>query len=358
MLTVRVRFDSVANEGASLARWTGLLAMCVLLSVLALGVRGAGADAPYDAEELRFLRLLNEYRQSNGAKPLILSDTLTAAAERHSQDMARYDFFSHGTVRSSYYPAGSRPWDRMAAEGYAYDTYRGENLAVGYETAEQAFRAWQNSPGHNRVMLDGRYRVIGIARVHAPGSRYRWYWTTDFGAVEDPSSHAPGDPARADGRPSAPPDASEVEWQGVDAGGVENGTMESSEVWDQRSRDGAALILRYGYARLGGYDDGEDELRQRVRVKKGSTLVYRLRVATVGRRGNGDRLEVRVTDLKGEALAVLRSYSSKNAGDWRRERVNLSRFAGKTVYLSFHARTDAERISTFYVDDVALRARF
>jgi hypothetical protein len=81
----------------------------------------------------------------------------------------------------------------MRAEGYDYNTSMGENIAVGYETAEEAFEAWRNSPSHNAAMLDGRYRMIGIAALDVPGSVHGLYWTTDFDATVDPTSHAPGE---------------------------------------------------------------------------------------------------------------------------------------------------------------------
>src|SRR5215210_7243989 len=115
--------------------------------------------------------------------------------------------FDQRADADSYDPVGSQPWDRMAAEGYDYNTYKGENIAVGYETAEQAFAAWQRSPSHNHAMLDGSYRVIGIARINDPDSVHGWYWTTDFGGVTDPSAHAPGEspqPADTNEEPDTP----------------------------------------------------------------------------------------------------------------------------------------------------------
>jgi uncharacterized protein YkwD len=112
----------------------------VLIAVLAVGESGSAATS-YDSEELQFLRLINEYRQQNGAGPLIPSDILAAAAEHHSEDMGKYDFFAHNTEASSYYRVGSQPWDRMAAEGYTYNTIGGENLATGTKTAEESFEA-------------------------------------------------------------------------------------------------------------------------------------------------------------------------------------------------------------------------
>jgi len=146
----------------------------VFISVLAAGKSGSAATS-YDPEEFQFLRLINEYRQEHGAGPLVLSDTLAVAAEHHSKDMGEYGFFAHNTAASSYYRVGSKPWDRMAAEGYDYNTIRGENLATGTETAEESFEAWRESPSHNAAMLDGRYRVIGIARVYEPDGNHAWY---------------------------------------------------------------------------------------------------------------------------------------------------------------------------------------
>jgi uncharacterized protein YkwD len=99
--------------------------------------------------------------------------------------MARYSFFAHNTVASSYYPVGSEPWDRTEDEGYHYHSYRNENIAVGYETAEEAYEAWPKSPSHDHLMLDGRYCVIGVAQIHDPGSVHGWYWTMDFGVVRE-----------------------------------------------------------------------------------------------------------------------------------------------------------------------------
>ena len=326
----------------------------VILATLALlvaGIAGFGqsADADsYDTEELQFLELINGYRQENGLRPLVLSDTLAVAAERHSEDMARYSFFAHITAASSYYRAGDEPWDRMEAEGYDYNTYKGENIAVGYETAEEAFRAWQESPSHNRAMLDDRYRVVGIARINDPDSVHGWYWTTDFGGTLDPTSHKPGEDPRSGGSPNG--DGSRDTEDGT---GVENGEMDGDAVWEQRARNEADLIVD-GHARLGDDDDGRDELSQKVRVEKDSRLTYSIRIETNERRHPSERLLVRLTDRDGEQLAVLERYSDEDAGGWRRETVELSEFAGRTVYLSFFVETDPMLRTAFDVDDVSL----
>ena len=327
--------------------WVVAAVLAVLIAGVAAGEKSARATA-YDAEELRFLQLINDYRKDNGLGPLLLSDTLSVASERHSHDMARYHFFAHITAASSYYAVGSEPWDRMRAEGYDYNTFMGENIAVGYESAEAAFAAWRSSPSHNAAMLDGRYRVIGIARIHPPGSR--WYWATDFGATEDPTSHAPGENQRA-GETNVAKDQQEKPVE--DGAGIENGEMKDEAVWKQRATDGADLILD-GYARLGDYDDGEDDLSQKIRVKQNTQLAYGVKITTGESRYPFDRLLVRLTDEEGRQLAVLKQYGEADEGGWRRERVDLSRFAGRTVYLSFHIETDHAGLTAFYVDHVVL----
>jgi uncharacterized protein YkwD len=93
--------------------------LAVLFAFLASGERGALASGTsYDPEELRFSELLNGYRQENGLPPLVLSDALAVASERHSEDMGKYGFFAHDTAESSYFPAGATPWDRMELSGY------------------------------------------------------------------------------------------------------------------------------------------------------------------------------------------------------------------------------------------------
>jgi uncharacterized protein YkwD len=340
-----------AIEGRALRYIGAVVAVLAVLIAGVTSVAGEGsASEPYDSEEVEFLHLLNHYREENGAGPLLLSDTLAVAAEHHSQDMAHYNFFGHTTAASSHYAVGSQPWDRMRAEGYDYNTRMAENIAVGCESAERCFELWRNSPSHNAAMLDGRYEVIGIARVNAGGSAHGWYWTTDFGAWVDPTSHPPGQ--------SAPP---------PDGPSIENGQMSGKRVWQQKATDDAQLILKEngeGYARLGDYDNGRDELWQKIRVGENSDLLsYQVKIETnehlrqqVVAGDPSDYLKVRLVDAQGEPLEVLTRYTEADAGGgWINERIDLpSRFEGRTVYLSFLVKTDELLTTVFYLDGLAL----
>jgi uncharacterized protein YkwD len=137
------------------------------------------AAACLDSIEQQFLTLINNYRQQNGLQPLANSRALNVASYKHSKDMGERRYFSHNT------PEGLTSWDRMAAEGYTYNTHMAENIAAGQQTAQQVFDGWRNSSRHNQNMLGPNLRVIGIGRVEVPGSPYEVYWTTKFGGYVD-----------------------------------------------------------------------------------------------------------------------------------------------------------------------------
>ncbi|MBD0354501.1 MAG: CAP domain-containing protein [Rubrobacteraceae bacterium] len=234
-------------------------------------------------------------------------------------------------------------------------------MAAGYETAEEVLQGWRNSPSHNHAMLDGNYHAIGIARLHIPGSKFGWYWTTDFGGVVEPAIRAPDEPKedpQAQAAPEKLAEPTEVRPPELvkDLGGLENGTMHGQGAWKQEAKDGAKLILEDGYARLGGYHSGRDDLYQKIRVStEFELLAYAIKITTAARERPSDRLVVRLTDEDGKQLAVLKKYTGEDARKWHRERLDLSRFVGQTVYLSFYVETDPTKLTTFYLDNLRLR---
>jgi uncharacterized protein YkwD len=177
------------------------LSKTLALSVVALAIiaisLGSAFSSPalavsYGSDEIAFVELINQYRISNGLQPLLVSDMLSEAGDRHSSDMGKYSFFDHYTVKSDWFAAGASPWDRMAASGYAFNTYKGENIAAGYSTAAAVFNGWKNSSGHNANMLKADYKVLGVSMVYVKGSPYGYYWTTDFGGYVDSTAHSVG----------------------------------------------------------------------------------------------------------------------------------------------------------------------
>jgi Cysteine-rich secretory protein family len=123
------------------------------------------------------LTLLNRERAMNGSlPPLTLRSKLTTSAISHTQWMVDHNCFEHDC-------AGELTLEqRINATGYAWSLI-GENIADGYDTAQDVVAAWMASPGHRANILDPRFRDIGIARIECPsGCDATPYWTTDFGA--------------------------------------------------------------------------------------------------------------------------------------------------------------------------------
>jgi uncharacterized protein YkwD len=181
-MTLRPPFPALRIAVVTLLTAAALLGGLALLrsgeSVGALTNCTVGSTAlALDAEEQKFLQLINNYRAQNGRPALENSTNLNRAAAWMANDLGVNRYFSHtdslgrsvGTrVQNCDYPGGA-----------------GENIAGGYDTAQRAFDAWKASSGHNSNMLNSNYRMIGIGRAYVSGSPYGWYWVTDFGLADD-----------------------------------------------------------------------------------------------------------------------------------------------------------------------------
>ena len=130
------------------------------------------------AEELT--RLINEYRVANGVEPLDTSDALLQQVADLRAEESTYVMDG----------AHSRPMAGKAADSF----HIGENLAMAgfdkYDTSESIaktiFDAWKASAGHNRNMLNERYKqgAIGIRLVKEDG-RLAAYASHDFSRMSD-----------------------------------------------------------------------------------------------------------------------------------------------------------------------------
>ena len=109
------------------------------------------------------------------APPVQWNEALAKAASGHSKDMATNNYFSHTSLD------GRSPGTRITAAGYNWSAY-GENIAAGQSTMDAAMTAWLNSPGHCKNIMNARYKDYGAGCAYTSSSRYRTYWTQDFGA--------------------------------------------------------------------------------------------------------------------------------------------------------------------------------
>ena len=153
---------------------------------LALAGGPCSADTSLDGEELEFLELINAYRAQNALGPLAFSDALNRAAAWKSAHMANNDYFAHddAIINRGFV-------DRLRDCGYTANTWLAENIAAGNDTAVETFEQWRGSAGHNSNMLNPNMVAIGVARVFNDDSTYGWYWTTEFGGVNDGFSPPP-----------------------------------------------------------------------------------------------------------------------------------------------------------------------
>lgn len=124
-----------------------------------------------DVEIQRVFDLLNNERFRAGLSLLRLNSKLIAAAQAHSNDMARHNRLSHTGSD------GSLMVDRMRRYGYNY-RWAGENIAYGQTSAQEIMQSWMNSAGHRQNILNPKFRDVGIA--YAYGNTF--YWTQNFGA--------------------------------------------------------------------------------------------------------------------------------------------------------------------------------
>jgi hypothetical protein len=168
--------------------WLLLLPVVIVLGGVML-VRDSRAEVPIDQEEMNFLNLMNGYRAQNGLGPLTLENDLTEASDWMSIDMATDNYFPPDHIDNENPPRN--PTQRVNHFGYVGQA--GENILAGTLrfTGNSAFDAWRKSPPHNANMLNPNYTVIGVARAFNENSRYKWYWTTNFGLTTMPGPPPP-----------------------------------------------------------------------------------------------------------------------------------------------------------------------
>lgn len=108
------------------------------------------------------------------AEPLRWSVQLMQAAQSHSSDMGRNNYFSHSS------PKGETMSQRVQASGYRF-TRLGENIAAGQATALATLDGWMKSPGHCQNLMNPAFEDVALACVRNEQSRFRYYWTMNLG---------------------------------------------------------------------------------------------------------------------------------------------------------------------------------
>ncbi len=156
----------------------------VLALGLAVSASGALAQASGDLNsvlEQQVLDLINVERANNGLGAVLLDLNLDAAAEAHALDMATTPCFQHNSCD------GTATFARVKSY-YTPNTWLGEIIAAGYSTPSAVVNGWMNSPGHRANILDGNFKVAGVALADSSVGTYRTYWVVDFGGAVTPAT--------------------------------------------------------------------------------------------------------------------------------------------------------------------------
>jgi uncharacterized protein YkwD len=114
---------------------------------------------------------INAARARNGLAPVELNDRLTAAAARHSIDMARQQRPWH------FGSDGSSPIDRVTRAGYR-GRFLGELVSETYETELETLTAWLEARETRGLLLDPQMNEIGFAWHQEPNGKLWWTLTT------------------------------------------------------------------------------------------------------------------------------------------------------------------------------------
>ncbi|HEY8753540.1 MAG TPA: CAP domain-containing protein [Arthrobacter sp.] len=140
---------------------------------------------------------INEYRVANGLAPVKYHPTVASMAQEWSDNIATREVIEH---RASFWtdPRALNP-DNGAGEIIAIRTDRDAAMLVEW---------WKNSPGHNAMLLDPRFNVMG-AGISYTNSLYTIWGVVDFfgyttlpaGTVNSPG----GSPTGGGAFPAPPP---------------------------------------------------------------------------------------------------------------------------------------------------------
>lgn len=137
----------------------------------------------YQSRAYEMLALVNRERASKGIAPLRWDADLESSAVTRAAETSI--MFSH--LR----PNGSDCFTAFPDGLYA----EGENIAMGFSSAQDTFNQWKNSSGHYANMMSPSFTHIGISCFY--GGAYGWCWVQTFGArsgsVNETPSHMNGD---------------------------------------------------------------------------------------------------------------------------------------------------------------------
>ena len=132
-----------------------LLALAALPPTAGRAAQESKPPAGDAAAARTILARVNAHRRKAGLAEVTLDARLSAAAQGHSEWMAREKRLDHRGR------GGSDPGQRIEQAGYRWRAYA-ENIARGQRTADEVTAGWMSSAGHRRNILNRDVTQIGV----------------------------------------------------------------------------------------------------------------------------------------------------------------------------------------------------
>ena len=114
--------------------------------------------------------LVNEARKEAGLEPLYVVPYLNELSDIRAVESV--SDFSH--------TRGGQRFSSIIDTTIVDYVYTSENLACGYDTAEDTMEQWKGSPKHWANILNPNITHMGIGVVYDEDSDYGWYWQQLF----------------------------------------------------------------------------------------------------------------------------------------------------------------------------------
>ncbi|WP_158222400.1 CAP domain-containing protein [Tamilnaduibacter salinus] len=137
-------------------------------------------------QQARVLKAVNEFRSQpqscgdksfNSAPAVSYSCALQPAADRHSNDMASNNFFSHTGSD------GLKVAQRVSEQTDYQWSLLGENIAAGFSDPQAMVKAWGESTGHCKNLMNPDFDDMAVKRVDGKQTDYDNYWTQVLGGA-------------------------------------------------------------------------------------------------------------------------------------------------------------------------------
>lgn len=163
----------------------GLFLLSFFILLMGCDEDSFNENVPTELDKKKLLALVNHYRQKGcdcgseyypPTETVVWNHSLENAAQIHSDDMDKNNFFSHTGSD------GKEAGNRIFNAGYNWETW-GENIAYGYVTEEEAITGWMNSEGHCKNIMNPNFKEMGVATSGI-------YWTQVFAKIKE-QKHPP-----------------------------------------------------------------------------------------------------------------------------------------------------------------------